>query len=40
MKDGRWAYMTIPKDKEHNPGQIETDIYGKLRSPWTTNDRS
>lgn len=40
VKDSRWGYMQIPKDKMTNPGLIETDIYGKLRSPWTTNDRS
>eukprot|EP00904_Undaria_pinnatifida_P007010 jgi/Undpi1/3439/HiC_scaffold_16.g06812.m1 len=40
VKDGRWAYTPIPKNKWNNPGQIETDIYGKLRSPWTTNNRA
>lgn len=39
VKDGRWAYTEIPNVKEDNPGLLESDVYGKLRSPWNTNDR-
>ncbi|CAM9846537.1 unnamed protein product [Laminaria digitata] len=40
LKDGRWAYTEIPNVKDGNPGLLEPDVYGKLRSPWNTNDRA
>eukprot|EP00904_Undaria_pinnatifida_P007024 jgi/Undpi1/3451/HiC_scaffold_16.g06823.m1 len=39
VKDGRWANTEIPTVREHNPGLLEPDVYGRLRSPWNTNDR-
>ena len=40
VKDGRWAYTNIPNVKDDNPGFLEPNVYGKLRSPWNTNDRA
>ena len=40
LKDGRWAYTEIPNVLDGNPGFLESDVYGKLRSPWNTNDRA
>lgn len=39
VKDGRWAYTEIPRMKLNNPGNINADVYSKLRAPWTLNDR-
>ncbi|CAM9642571.1 unnamed protein product [Ascophyllum nodosum] len=39
VKDGRWAFLEIPSVEPGNPGNLNTDVYGKLRSPWNTNDR-
>ena len=40
VKDGRWAYTEIPYAMDGDPGLLEPDVYGKLRSPWNTNDRA
>ena len=40
IKDGRWAYTEIPYAMDGDPGLLEPDVYGKLRSPWNTNDRA
>ena len=32
--------MNIPDMRDGNPGSLEPNIYGKLRSPWNTNDRA
>lgn len=39
VKDGRWASTKIPAMRPNNPGHIEPDVYGKLRSPWVVNSR-
>ena len=40
LKDGRWAYTEIPKERDGNPGKLDTDVYGKLRPRCNTNDRA
>lgn len=35
VKDGRWAYTEIPIVRD----DIEADVYGKLRAPWSTSDK-
>ncbi|CAM9599920.1 unnamed protein product, partial [Hapterophycus canaliculatus] len=39
VKDGRWAYMEVPPTMRNNPGNVEPDVYGKLRAPWNVNSR-
>lgn len=36
VKDGRWAYTEIPLARK----DVEADVYGKLRAPWSTSDKA
>lgn len=39
LKDGRWAYTEVTHAKDEDARFPEVNVYGKLRSPWNTNDR-
>lgn len=38
VKGGRWGGINIPKVDQSN-GEPLGDVYGRLRSPWTANER-
>lgn len=39
VKTSRWAFTEVPNVEVNNPGNLEADVYSKLRSPWNVNNR-